>query len=234
MTSVDLLNGVDAVVFDAVGTLIYPDPPAPEVYAELGRRFGSQQMVSDIVPRFRAAFAREEAVDFEQGLRTSEDREIERWRRIVAAALDDVSDQEACFRELFEHFSRPVAWRCDPHAAETLEELARRGYMLGMASNYDHRLRWVVKDLQALMPIRHLIISSEVGWRKPSAKFYDALCRIMNLPAQNILYVGDDPVNDYEGSRTAGLRALLFDPRGKHSAESNLVGIGSLRDLLDL
>src|SRR5262245_26831348 len=35
------LAGVRAVVFDAVGTLITPDPPAPAVYSAVGRRHGS-------------------------------------------------------------------------------------------------------------------------------------------------------------------------------------------------
>src|ERR1700693_3322915 len=32
---------IRAVAFDAVGTLIHPDPPAGEVYAAVGPRFGS-------------------------------------------------------------------------------------------------------------------------------------------------------------------------------------------------
>ena len=32
------LTGVRAVAFDAVGTLIYPEPPVAQVYAAVGRR----------------------------------------------------------------------------------------------------------------------------------------------------------------------------------------------------
>ena len=211
-----LLPGIDAVVFDAVGTVIHPQPPAPIVYAEVGRRLGSKRSAAEILPRFIAAFDREEAIDHANGLRTSEDREIERWRRIVAHVLDDVSDPDACFRELFEHFSRPDAWDCDPDAAATVQTLARRGYRLGMASNYDRRLRSVIAGMPALAPLQHLIISSEVGWRKPAPQFFAALAQAFDLPAQSILYVGDDPANDYEGARVAGLGAVLFDPKGKH------------------
>ena len=49
-------RGVRAVVFDAVGTVIHPDPPAAEVYVEVGRRFGSRLGMADIVGRFAAAF----------------------------------------------------------------------------------------------------------------------------------------------------------------------------------
>jgi putative hydrolase of the HAD superfamily len=33
-----------------------------------------------------------------------------------------------------------------------------------------------------------------------------------------IVLVGDDVENDYEGARAAGLRAILFDPDGKYVA----------------
>ncbi len=216
MTDDPVLHGIRAIVFDAVGTVIHPLPPAPVLYAEVGRRFGSNRIAAEIAPRFIAAFARAEAIDYANGLRTGETREIERWRRIVGQVLDDVRDQDACFLELFEHFSRPEAWRCDPDAAATIETLAQRGYALGMASNYDQRLRSVVAGLPALRPLQHLIISSEVGWRKPAPQFFLAVCRAFDLIPERILYVGDDLANDFEGARAAGLRSVLLDPKGKH------------------
>jgi putative hydrolase of the HAD superfamily len=210
-------NGIRAVVFDAVGTVIDPNPPAPVVYAEIGRRYGSKRIAEEIRPRFLAAFADQEAVDFANGLRTSEAREIERWRRIVGYVLDDATDPDACFRELFEHFRRPEAWYCDADAATTIEILARRGYVLGLASNYDQRLRSVAAGMTALRPLQHLIISSEVGWRKPAAPFFQAVCQAVGLPPDRILYVGDDLANDFEGAQAAGLRALLLDPKGKYT-----------------
>jgi putative hydrolase of the HAD superfamily len=225
-----LRHGVRAVVFDAVGTVIQPQPPAPVVYAEAGRRFGSSRVAAEIRQRFLAAFEREEKIDYANGLRTSEGRELERWRCIVTEVLDDVADKEGCFREVFEHFSRPEAWRCAPGTAATIENLARHGYALGMASNYDRRLRSVVAGLDALRPLQHLIISSEVGWRKPAPQFFLALCQAFNLPAQTILYVGDDPTNDYEGARAAGLRMVLFDPQGKHQ-HREFVSIKALSEL---
>jgi putative hydrolase of the HAD superfamily len=209
--------GTRAIFFDAVGTLIFPDPPAPHVYAAVGRRFGSRLHEAEIAARFHAAFRREEDRDLANDLRTSEAREVERWQSIVGAVLDDVSDAEVCFRELFAHFARPEAWRCDAEAGPVLEQLAERGYVLGLASNYDARLRSVAAGLAELRPIRHLVISSEVGWRKPASGFFAALCEAAGLPPRQILLVGDDRVNDYEGAQAAGLQALLLDPARKLS-----------------
>jgi putative hydrolase of the HAD superfamily len=206
---------VRAVFFDAVGTLIHPEPAAGLVYAAVGRARGSRLTVAEISARFHSAFAREEQVDREQGLRTDERRETERWRRIVAAVLDDLADREGCFEELFEHFARPESWRCEADAARVLAALAGRGIAVGMASNYDRRLHRVLAGLPALQPLDHVVISAEVGWRKPAAEFFAALGRVARLPPEQILFVGDDRRNDFDGARTAGLRALLFDPKNK-------------------
>src|SRR5262249_34548519 len=162
------------------------EPRAPVVYAEAARRFGSKRTPEEITPRFIAAFEREEAINYANGLRTSEVREVERWRHVVAYVLDDVSDSYACLQDLVLLFSRPQSWCLDPDAAATIEILASRGYALGMASNYDHRLRSVVAGLPALQRLQHLIISSEVCWRKPAPQFFQTVCEALNLSAASI------------------------------------------------
>jgi putative hydrolase of the HAD superfamily len=200
--------------FDAVGTLLHPEPSAPAVYATVGRRFGSRLDESIIATRFRAAFRRQEEMDHANGLRTDEGREVARWRAIVREVLDDVTDAEACFAELYAHFARADAWRCVPETAEVLETLAARGHVLGIASNFDHRLRGLVEYLPALRAVRQLVISSEVGWRKPAQEFFAEMCRQAGSTPEQILYVGDDLINDYRGARTAGMRTVLLAPHG--------------------
>ncbi len=219
------------VFFDAVGTLIHPDPPAPVVYAAVGRCLGSRLDEATIATRFRTAFRRQEEADYAGNLRTDETREIARWRVIVREVLDDVSDAEACFQGLYAHFAHPDAWRCEPETAEVLSALAARGLLLGIASNFDHRLRGLVEDMPALRPVKHLVISSEIGWRKPAREFFRAMCRVVDSPPEEILYVGDDPVNDYEGARTAGMRSLLLVPLGR-SLSTDVAWATSLRELL--
>jgi putative hydrolase of the HAD superfamily len=217
--------------FDAVGTLIHPEPPAPIVYAAVGRRLGSRLDEATIAARFRTAFRRQEEADYAGKLRTDETREIARWRAIVREVLDDVSDAEACFQELYAHFACPDAWRCEPETAEVLSTLATRGHVLGIASNFDRRLRGLVESMPPLRPVKHLVISSEIGWRKPALEFFATMCGVVDSPPEQILYVGDDPVNDYEGARTAGMRSLLLVPLGR-SLSTEAAWAASLRELL--
>jgi len=210
-------SGLKAVFFDAVGTLIHPEPPAAAVYARVARPLGSRLALPVITKRFQTAFARQEALDRAAGFRTSEAREVCRWRQIVADVLDDVPDTEVCFQELYGHFGRPEAWTCDPQAAPLLERLKERGLLLGMASNYDQRLHAVVAGKPELRLLRRVVLSSEVGWRKPAAEFFAALAGAAGVPPEAILFVGDDPQNDYSGAELAGLTAVLLDRRARHA-----------------
>ena len=223
---------IRAVVFDAAGTLIFPTPSAAETYERVGLRFGGISSTTYIGPAFAAAFQRQEELDKQLGYRTSEAREEQRWREIVAEVLDDVPGPrlEDCFRELYQHFARPQAWRCPEEAGLVLQALAKRGLVLALASNYDHRLHPVVAGLPELRPIQHVLASAEVGWRKPAREFFAAVCDVTECDPGEILFVGDDPDNDYAGARDAGMRAVLYDPQGR--AGNSFVRIASLRDLL--
>jgi putative hydrolase of the HAD superfamily len=224
-------DGVRAVFFDAVGTLIHPEPSAADAYYQFGRQFGSHLPAGEVRRRFAAVFSAQERRDAGLGYRTDEDRERGRWRAIVAEVLSDVADQEGCFRALHDWFARPSAWRVEPGAGRVLRRLQSLGYAVGIASNFDRRLRGVVAGLDEVAWLRHLVISSEAGWRKPAPGFFDRLCRDVDLPPSRVLFVGDDLDNDYRGAVAAGLTALLFDPTSRSSLP---VGdrLASLSDLL--
>jgi putative hydrolase of the HAD superfamily len=219
---------IAAVFFDAVGTLIQPRPDAARVYAEVGRRFGSRFTEVVIASRFRTAFHQREEVDRREGWRTDEHRERRRWREIVAEVLDDVSDPAGCFAALYEHFRRPESWECASDADAVLRELSGRGLVLGLASNFDERLRHVAEGLPELRPVRHYIISAEIGWRKPAPAFFAAILEQTQLPPTRVLFVGDDPENDFAGASAAGMHALMFDPKNKHLDVPRLTGLAAL------
>jgi putative hydrolase of the HAD superfamily len=211
-----------------VGTLIFPDPPAHLVYAEVARQFGSRLDPETIRRRFGYAFAEEEQRDLAGDLRTSEERERRRWAHIVSVVFDDVTDALTCFDTLYQHFARPSAWRCAPQTQQALATLAQR-HPLALASNYDQRLHSVFAGLPELHNISHLIISSEVGWRKPAREFFAAISQALALPPEEVLYVGDDLINDYRGGEAAGLQVVLLDP-----AQREMAGVECISELAEL
>lgn len=211
-----------AVFFDAVGTLIHPRPSAPTVYAAVAQRHGLALTPADVRERFIAAYQKEEAADVASNWATSEARERERWHTIVCETLVGVTDAEACYRELFDHFARPEAWALDPDAGALLSALRAQGLVLGMGSNYDERLWSVLAGFSELSALKgRVLVSSEVGVRKPGAGFFTEVARAAGCAPGEVLFVGDDIDNDYTGATAAGLRAVLLDPHARYSHVRN-------------
>lgn len=204
------------IALDGVGTLIEPAPPAPVVYAEVARAHGSRRTVDEIAQRFRTVWHRCEQTEVppasEWGhadrLRTSEAHERQRWRRIVAQVIDDIDDPEAAFDELFAHFANPGSWRCFADVGPALQRLRDAGYRLAVASNFDDRLLHIVAAMPELNAIERTVVSSRVGYRKPSALFFRALLEATGCEADEILVVGDDQRNDIDGATRAGIGAV--------------------------
>jgi putative hydrolase of the HAD superfamily len=183
-----------------------------------------------VLSRFRAAFRAEEEADRAAGWVTNEAREVERWRRIVAASLPELPDPARGFAGLFTHFARPDAWAVNPDGG-VLAELTSRGLAVGIGSNLDHRLRGIVTGHPKLSPVAgRVVISADVGHRKPAARFFDEVVSAAGCEPGRILFVGDDLENDYDGAAAAGLVPVLLTPSGPTPHAPRCVG--RLRDLL--
>jgi putative hydrolase of the HAD superfamily len=226
-----MLSHVSCIAFDAVGTLIYPDPPVAEVYARVGREHGSLFPVDEVRGRFREAFRAE----CDGATSTNEEEERQRWRRIVQRVFA-LEKPEPCFEELFAHFGRAESWRCFPDVAETLRRLSERGYDLALASNFDRRLHAICDGHRELGRFSARVISSEVGMFKPHAGFFEALCEQTGRQKHEVLMVGDDWTNDISGPLAIGMPAVFLDrsQTATLTRKDNVPVISSLLGLLDL
>ncbi|MFT4555109.1 MAG: putative hydrolase of the HAD superfamily [Planctomycetaceae bacterium] len=233
---------VEWVVFDAVGTVIDPEPGVAEAYHLIGRQFGSERTLEDVRSRFKTAFADTESLDRSPetaGMVTSSAIEEARWRYIVAAVFPEVDDSEGCFQRLHDYFAEPTAWRAFDDTLPTLHSLSERGIRLAIASNFDQRLHPICDGIAALGLFEKRFISSELGFRKPSADFYHTVVSEVNVASEQILMVGDGLENDVEGALSVGMHAVLIDRNlardqsGGHS-ELRYSVIRSLNDLQGL
>jgi putative hydrolase of the HAD superfamily len=205
-------NGILGIVLDAVGTLIRPVPSVAEAYAAAAARQGVVLPPDVVRARFQVHFGSDEVHGRAGPLSTDEATERARWRKIVAGVLPEVPQIDRAFDELWEHFSTPGSWRSYPDVAPALRAFAAQGLTLCIGSNFDRRLRNVVEGLPELSACGDtLVISSEVGFRKPHPSFYHAACVRLGLEPKRVLSLGDDPENDVLGAIRAGLSGMLLD-----------------------
>lgn len=218
------------VAFDAFGTVIEPVEPIAATYYRAGAEHGSQFSREEVGQRFRSAY-RQRLTE----LATSQAKEESFWRGVVATVLEDLTTPQqlnACFQELWCHFSQPGAWRVFPDVAPVFSALAEREIKILLASNFDDRLRTIIAGFPEFQRIEQAVISSVVGWRKPAPEFYELLIHNSRFPPDSILMVGDDEQNDVLAARQAGLRALQIQRRPTANLPQPHV-IHSLMQVLD-
>lgn len=218
---------IRAVFVDAVGTVLFPEPSVSGTYAHFANLHGANLTEQTVRERLMPAYIKQEKIDGKNSWTTNEARERERWHQIITEVLPE-ADRDACFQALWNHYSTPAAWRVGVDVGPVLRSLAQRGLVLGMASNFDARLANLTAHYPELAPVvPRLIVSSVVGHRKPGRAFFDHVIQQAGCQPHEILYIGDDIRNDYEGAQSAGLEPLLLTPKPSP-------GINSIAQLSDL
>lgn len=192
------------LLVDAAGTLLSPSEPAAEVYLRYASKYGCCLSSNEILHRFRSAYNKPWA---DSRIRYVDDGRPF-WRHIVKMSTN--CDSEAAFEEIYEYYARGEAWELTPGAAESLERMRAAGIRTAIVSNFDTRLRRILRDLDIGHLFDAVVISAEVWAEKPNPRIFEAACAELGLPPESCVHVGDDRRNDLYGARDAGCCAWLW------------------------
>jgi len=90
---------------------------------------------------------------------------------------------------------------------KTLEYIKTKGYRLAIISNFDYAPtaymlleRYNIKNL-----FEEIVISEEVGWRKPKEIIFETAVKKLEILPQDALFVGDNFQADVVGSKAVGM-----------------------------
>jgi HAD superfamily hydrolase (TIGR01549 family) len=102
------------------------------------------------------------------------------------------------------------------HVLESLPELGKMGYRLCIVGNNP----WAESILASLRRygvesiFDHVVVSCDVGFRKPHRPIFDDLMARIGFDASKILFVGDSFVHDIEVPKAMGMKTCLVDFEG--------------------
>ncbi len=127
--------------------------------------------------------------------------------------------------------------RLIPDVIATLSSLKDR-YRLGLLSNFTHApvVRKILDHLDLSTFFDVILISDELGYRKPHPLVFETLIRQLGVERKRILFVGDDLEADVCGAEQAGLRPVWMTYVRDHKTPAtgyyskNNDGIQQIRD----
>jgi len=202
---------IAAVTWDAVGTLVVPQPSVGAIYAEIASRHGISADATELAARFPEAFrAVRDAWPVPYG--RDEKDALRFWAQVIEGTFAESLPFELIC-DLFDAFARAPRWRVLPGVVDALALISARGLPQAVVSNYDGRLLRLIGELR-LGPFVAVVTSASVGQAKPDPAALYAAARQLQVAPQAILHIGDHPREDGEMCRRSGARFLQIGPDG--------------------
>jgi putative hydrolase of the HAD superfamily len=220
----------DAVLFDAGGVLVLPDPT---VLAPLLDFYGGDTTVdthrrahyAGMAAKSRAGSSEAEWLVYDEAY-------------VAAIGVRDGDLGEAA--DVLNRTRTPDLWRWPiPETLAALRRLAAAGIPMGVVSNASGQVEGSLNrsvcqvGRGALTAMRCIVDSQVVGVEKPDARIFDfALPHFAEFVPERIAYVGDSVAMDIVSSRVAGLHSILIDPYDDHNG-ADFERISSVQVLAD-
>jgi putative hydrolase of the HAD superfamily len=200
-----------AVFLDVGNTLVRERPSRFEIYALCARQYGLELSTGRMNQLMRAA-QRELPREIAGAWRYT-DRWFEAYiERIFCTDLGLRRERLASLsRELFARFSDPATFELFPGALGLCQRLRARDLVVGLVSNWSHRLPRLVEDLGLAAHTDFVLCSALERAEKPDEEIFRRALERAGVRADEALHAGDDLEKDFHGARRAGLRAVLVD-----------------------
>jgi len=182
-----VFDGIDAVCFDAFGTLV-----------EITEKRGAVRHLFKAVPPGKRAELKHRLM--------REPRPIADWLEVYVADADPIMALDIYARELSEVASVTIR----PGMSDIWALLRTKGQRLALCSNLASSFGLAVRRALPDPPDVE-VFSYAVGALKPEPEIYAHVLEWLALEPDRVLFVGDSVRADIEGPQAAGMRALHVD-----------------------
>jgi putative hydrolase of the HAD superfamily len=211
-----------AVTFDAMGTLVFIDPPGPRLQRSLERRLGLSVDLGRCEGAMRAEMRHYRA----HCVRARDGSSLAALRLECASLVADALALELSGADVLPSLTDAILFQAYEDARPALARLSGAGVKLAVIANWDVSLHDVLARLGLADSFDAIVTAAEAGAAKPAAEPFVFALEQLGVSAGQCVHVGDDPATDVAGALAAGLSALLLD-RGGRGGDA-LSGLGEL------
>jgi REG-2-like HAD superfamily hydrolase len=115
-----------------------------------------------------------------------------------------------------------------------LDRLREAGVRMAIVSNWDNSLHRTLRMFALTDYFEHVVASLEEGVEKPKARIFQIALERAGVQPGEALHVGDNPVDDWQGARNVGMRALLIDREATERSDVRITSLHQLAEVLDI
>jgi putative hydrolase of the HAD superfamily len=222
----EVAQPTQAVLLDALGTLLTFEPPAPHL------RDALRELGVDISEEVAAAAIGAEIAYYRAHLHEGRDpASLADLRTRSAAAMRSALGVAVDAAALTRALLASLRFRAYPDAAPALRELRARGVRLVVVSNWDVSLHERLRETGLAELVDGAVASAELGHAKPDGAIFARALELAGAPPEAALHAGDSVDADVTGALAAGLRAVLVARDGWPDAPAGVPVVRSLAEL---
>ena len=226
------MTSFDAIIFDAGGILLLPDPTV--IGPLLAPYGGDLAVAAHVRAHYRGMAVKSWAGSGETF-----------WDEYNHAYCESIGVRPADLdyaAHVLERTRSAFLWRWPiPESVTALRALEAVGVPMGVVSNASGQIEDVLARAGVcqlgqgdLVAMRVIVDSHVVGVAKPDPRIFDfALPAFAGIDRSRLAFVGDSITMDVGGAMAAGLHPILLDPFDDH-VETDIHRIHSLHDLVHI
>ncbi|MCX5873879.1 MAG: HAD family hydrolase [Deltaproteobacteria bacterium] len=210
---------IQAILFDVNGTLIdiQTDEGNEEIYRGISHFLTYQGMY---VHRWDVRDEYFRLMDEQRGASAEAFPEfdaVELWREFLrrrpeashALPPDKLRWMPLFLAEMYRGVSR-FRLQLYPDVKNVLDELLRR---FKLAALSDAQSVWALPEMRAVgieTYFQPIIVSGDFAFRKPDKRIFEAALSGLDLPPENVIFVGNDMYRDVYGAKQFGMKTVFF------------------------
>ncbi len=227
------------IFLDAVGTLFGVKGSVGEVYSYLAKQVQVECDAAILETAFYKQFKKAPPLAFPgMDVMDVSDSEYQWWYQVAyhtykeANIMDQFRDFDGFFRQLYDYFATPHPWFLYTDVFPALQHWQQQGIALGIISNFDSRIYEVLDIFGLTNFFQTITISSTTGIAKPDPNIFMTALEKHDCQPQEAWHIGDSKKEDYQGAKSAGIKAFLLE-RNEEISQKDYSIIDSMQRLIN-
>lgn len=190
---------------------------------------------------FYDVFQRHSDIEYEKFIRDGKAKDAYKNDRVIATYKElgfvVTEDDAIIFNSLYLYFRDRIVYR------QGVEELFKlllakdmELFILTNGPSEDQRNKLKQLNIKKYIPESRWFISDELNSTKPDLEIFGKVEKSLGCTSEELLYIGDNYVNDIVGAKNAGWEAVLLNVHDNYSESEELLIIEQMSDVekLDL
>ncbi len=228
---------IKAVFFDLYHTLLGYDPPREELQASALKDFGIEvdpdSLRRPLIAADEYMYQEHSRASISQRSREEQMALWAQYERILLREAGIKADEQLIMGLLGKMRQFDLKQVLFDDVLPALNELKKRGLILGLISNVDKDITSLLDNLGLTALLQVVVTSLDTGCNKPSPGIFQEAVKRAGVQANEAIYVGDQYQIDVVGASQAGMKGILLDRFNYFTEVNDYPRLQSLRQIPD-